>query len=165
MAFKSQKLTAADVHEVTTVKQGVIGSIVTTADGRRYRYAKNGATPLAAGATVVAGAQAAYTSTTSGAHKVAAAFVQTAGTVTAVNAPKYEDGILTIANRKYLTNGVAQNGRISLNDKLDQNVANGVATSLAINQFCGVVASATNPIGTAEVAVPADAYFWAFVTL
>ena len=159
-----QTLTASDIHDVTTVKQGVLGSFATTADGRKYRYAKNGAVALAAGATVIAPTQAAYASTTSAARKVADGVVPTAGTVSASNAPKYEDGVLTIDSAKYLATGVAQDGTISLTDKLDRAVASGATISLAVNQFAGVTASATNPIATAEVAVPANAYFWAFVT-
>lgn len=160
-----QTLTASDIHDVTTVKQGVLGSIATTADGRKYRYAKNGAVALAAGAEVEKSATTAYTSTTSGACKVADGVVPTAGTVSGANAPKYEDGILTIASAKYLATGVAQDGTISLTEKLDRAVASGVATSLAASQYCGVVVkSAGAAIGVAEVAVPANAYFWAFVS-
>lgn len=158
------KLRASDVHEVTTQKQAVIGTTARTADGRLYRYAKNGGAQLAAGATVVAATQAAYTSTASKKLVVGDVTVPTAGTVPAANAPKYEDGVLTINNAKYLVNGVAQNGVISLQDAIDVPANSGATTSLAVNPFCGVTAGGTSPIGTAEVVVPANAYFWAFVS-
>ena len=157
-------LEAQDLHEVTTTKGHVLGSVAVTRDGRQYRYAKNGAVALTAGATVIAPTQAAYASTAKGAHKVAASQIATNGTVTAANAPKYEDGILTVDGAKYLANGVAQDGTIALLDRLDRPVANTTATSLAVNRFCGVTASATSPIATAETAVPANAYFWAYVS-
>ena len=157
-------LEAQDLHEVTTAKGHVLGATAVTKDGRQYRYAKNGAAALAAGDTVVAPTQAAYTSTAKGVQPVAAQQVQTNGTVTGANAPKYEDGILTVGGAKYLASGVALDGTIALIDRLDRQVANTTATSLAVNRFCGVTASATNPIATAETAVPANAYFWAYVS-
>lgn len=165
MALTQNTLRASDIHEVTTNKQGVLGAIGRTADGRVYRYAKNGATALTAGATVAASATTAFASTASAAVKPGATTVPTAGTVTAANAHKYEDGILTVNGAKYLARGVTQNGVISLQDAVDVAMASGATTSLAANQYCGVVASSTNVIGTAEVAVPADSYFWAFVSL
>jgi hypothetical protein len=158
-------LTASEIHEVSTVKQHVLGAVAETRDGRVYRYAKNGGTALAAGATVEASATANYTSTVVGSNKVADGVVRTAGTVTAGNVPKYEDGILTVKGAQHLVNGVAQDGTISLQDKLAVPLANGDATTLKANQFNGVAAGATTPIGAATVAVPANAYFWAFVSL
>lgn len=157
-------LEAQDLHEVTTTKGHTLGATASTMDGRRYRYAKNGAVALAAGDTVIAPTQAAYASTAKGAHPVNTQQLKTNGTVTAANAPKYEDGILTVGGAKYLAGGVAQDGTIALLDRLDRPVANSAATSLAVNQFCGVTQSATNPIATAETAVPANAYFWAYVS-
>ena len=156
-------LEAQDLHEVTTAKGHVLGAVAVTKDGRQYRYAKNGAVALVAGDTVIAPTQAAYTSTAKGAQPVATQQVQTNGTVSGANAPKYEDGILTVGGAKYLASGVALDGTIALIDRLDRPVANTTATSLAVNRFCGVTASATNPIATAETAVPANAYFWAYV--
>ena len=48
-----QTLTANDIHDVTTEKNGILGQTAITADGRKYRYAKNGATALAAGAILI----------------------------------------------------------------------------------------------------------------
>lgn len=157
-------LEAQDIHEVTTAKGHTLGAVAQTMDGRRYRYAKNGAVALAAGATVIAPTQAAYASTAKGNHAVNAQQIKTNGTVASGDTAKYEDGILTVGGAKYLAGGVAQDGTIALLDRLDRPVANTTATSLAVNQFAGVTASATSPIATAETAVPAGAYFWAFVT-
>lgn len=158
------KLRAGDVHEVSTVKQHVLGTIARTVDGRKYRYAKNGAAQLAAGATVEGSKQGAYSSTASRKLTVGDVSVPTAGTVTATNAPKYEDGILTINHAKYLVSGVANDGTITLQDAIDVPASSGVSTSLAVNPYCGVVAGSGTVIGTAEVVVPAHAYFWAFVS-
>ncbi len=157
-----QTLTASDIHDVTTVKNGVLGQIATTKDGRKYRYAKNGATALAAGATVEKSATANVSTTTSRAHKTAEGALAITTAVSAANAPKYEDGVVTVANAKYLVNGV-NSTTVSLNDRLDAPVASGATAVLAASQFCGVVAGSTTVIGTAEIAVPANAYFWAFV--
>lgn len=158
-----QTLSATDIHDVTTDKQGTLGRTAMTEDGRRYRYAKNGAVALTAGATVIAPATTAYASTAKYAYRPNAHQVETAGTV--ATPANYEDGILTINGAGYLASGVTSGGVIGLVDGLDANVASGATTSLAANQFCGVTASATNPIGTAEVAVPAGAYFWARVSM
>lgn len=164
MANVRNVLSASDIHEVTTVKQGVLGQVAETADGRKYRYAKNGAVALAAGAEVEKSATAAATSTTDGKVPVAGANVVVDDAVSAANAPKYEDGILTVASARYLVQGVTSK-TISLHDKVGVAIADGVATSLAANQYCGVVAKALGTgIGFAEVAVPANAYFWAYVS-
>lgn len=162
----TRQINASDIHDVTTDKQAVLGTIARTADGRIYRYAKNGAVALTAGATVDTNATAAYTSTASAAVKPGTSVVTTAGTVSAGNTPLYEDGILTVASAKYLASGVTANGVISLQDGVDVAIASGAATSLAANQYNGVVAHTSGTvIGTAETAVPAGAYFWAFVSL
>lgn len=164
MANVSQTLTATDVHDVTTVKQGVLGQEAHTADGRKYRYAKNGGTALTAGSAIEKSATAAATSTIDGDVPVAGGKVVVDDAVSAANAPKYEDGILTVASAKYLVEGVAGK-TISLAEKASVKMADGAATSLAANQYCGVVVKGTGTeIGTAEVAVPANAYFWAFVS-
>lgn len=166
MAISAEKvLNANDIHDVTTEKNGVLGVIGRTADGRTYRYAKNGATALAAGVAIEKSATTAATSTAAAAVVPGAVTVRTVGTVSAANAPKYEDGILTVASAQYLVNGVT-NDTISLQDGVDVAIASGAATSLAANQYCGVVVKgAGTQIGTTETAVPANSYFWAFVSL
>jgi len=164
MTSVSQTLTATDLHEVTTEKNGVLGRFAHTADGRQYRYAKNGATALAAGAELQASATTALTSTATADVKPGEAIVPTASTPNAATAALYEDGILTVAGAKYLANGITTGGAISLLDKVDVAIPEDTATSLAVNGYAGVVVkSAGTSIGFAEVAVPAGAYFWARV--
>lgn len=152
-------LTASDIHDVTSEKQHVLGAVAQTRDGRLYRYAKNGAAALEAGDKVGPSATTAATSTVDGAVRAAGTFVKVDDAVTSSNAPKYEDGILTVAGARYLVQGV--NGKvISLAERVSTPIADGVATSLAANPFCGVVED-SDGTGTAEVAVPAGAYFWA----
>lgn len=165
MANVRNVLSASDIHEVTTVKQGVLGQVAETADGRKYRYAKNGGVALTAGSAIEKSATSAATSTIDGDVPVAGGKVVVDDAVTAQNAPKYEDGILTVASAKYLVEGVAGK-TISLAEKASSKLADGTATSLAANQYCGVVVKDQGAeVGVAEVAVPANAYFWAFTSL
>ena len=157
-------LTSTDVHDVTTDKQGTLGQMAQTADGRVYRYAKNGATALVSGAKVKTGATIAVALTTKEALQVADSLVPTVETVPDPDA--FEDGLFTVNRAKYLAGGVTKDGTVSLVDKLDAPVAKGATTKLEANKFCGVVVTTgKDEIGVAEVAVPANAYFWAFVPL
>lgn len=158
-------LSATDLHEVTTEKTHVLGATAQTKDGRLYRYAKNGAAALDAGDDIQKSATAAATSTVDGEVPVAGSKVVVDNAVSAANAPKYEDGLLTVAGAQYLVQGVAEK-TISLADKAGVVIADGTATSLAANQYCDVVVHSAGTVhGTAEVDVPAGAYFWAFVSL
>lgn len=163
----SLTLTSNDIHEVTTEKQHTLGAIAQTKDGRLYRYAKNGTSALDAGAEVVASSTSDYSSTASEDIKRSATMVHTAGTVSASNAPKYEDGILVVDGSRYLANGVSRDGTVSLVDRIDTPISESDSVALEANQFCGVGAlgETGDAIGEAEVAVPANAYFWAFISL
>ena len=162
MGSVHQTLTASQLHDVTTDKQGVLGQVARTADGRIYRYAKNGGTALTAGATVEAGGAPAHSSTTTDDGKVGDGVVNLAA---APNNPDvYEDGVAVIASAQYLVNGATKSGVLSLTDHVDTPFAKGAAVKINQNQFCGVKAGTAKVIGTAEVAVPANAYFWAFVS-
>lgn len=162
MGSVHQTLTASQLHDVTTDKQGVLGQVARTADGRIYRYAKNGGTALTAGATVEAGGAPVHSSTTTDAGKVGDGVVNL---VAGPNNPDiYEDGVAVIASAQYLVNGATKSGVLSLTDHVDTPFAEGAVVKINQNQFCGVKAGATKVIGTAEVAVPANAYFWAFVS-
>ena len=159
-------LTSTDIHDVTTDKHGTLGQIAMTSDGRKYRYAKNGATALAAGVGIKKGTVADVTGTTKAAYKPADRLVDAGATVSAANAPKYEDGIAEINKAKYLVGGVSTSGVVSLVEALDAPVAKGAAVKVSANQFSDVVvvANANEAIATTEVAVPANAYFWALVS-
>lgn len=159
-------LTSNDVHEVTTEKAHVLGAVGQTKDGRVYRYAKNGGSARTAGGQIQAASGAAYSSTVVGDYKVADTMLYTAGTVS--NPARFEDGLVTVnGGAKLLANGAVADGTISLNDKLGVPLEDGDSVSLAANPYSGVVAQSgdNDAIGTAEVAVPANAYFWAFVSL
>lgn len=162
MGSVNQTLTATQLHEVTTDKQGVLGQIARTADGRIYRYAKNGGTALAAGATVEAGAAPAHSSTIKDGTKVGDGMLTLAAGPS--NPDVYEDGIALVDKAQYLVDGLTKSGVVSLSDHLDAPFAKDTTVKINQNQFCGVKVGNTKVIGTAEVAVPANAYFWAFVS-
>lgn len=163
MANVNNVLTATDIHDVTTDKQGVIGQYAMTADGRIYRYAKAGAA-LAAGNKLAAPTTAAKTGNTEAAYKPGAQVIETAITATDADLPKYEDGVATINGAEYLVNGITKDGSISLADKLDVAVAKSTSVSVAVNKFNGMTKAASGSyVGVAEVAVPNGSYFWARV--
>jgi len=74
------------------------------------------------------------------------------------------EAIALVDKAQYLVDGLTKSGVVSLSDHLDAPFAKGTAVKINQNQFCDVKAGATKVIGTAEVAVPANAYFWAFVS-
>lgn len=161
MANVNNVLTATDIHDVTTDKQGVIGQYAMTADGRIYRYAKAGAA-LAAGDQLAASTTTAKTGNTKAAYKPGTQVIATAITATDADLPKFEDSVATISGAEYLVNGIAKNGSVSLADKLDVAVANATSVSVAANPFNGMTKAASGSyVGVAEVAVPNGSYFWA----
>ena len=161
MANVQNVLTATDIHDVTTEKNGVLGQTAMTADGRVYRYAKAGGA-LAAGDKVAASATAAKTGTTSAAYNPGAQMVETNITVLdSTNVDKYADSVMTVANAEYLVMGVTKDGKVSLADKLDVAVAKSASVSVAANKFNGLTKASTGAtIGVVEVAVPSGSYFW-----
>ena len=161
MANVNNVLTATDIHDVTTDKQGVIGQYAMTADGRIYRYAKAGAA-LAAGDQLAAPTTTAKAGNTEADYKPGAQVIETAITATDADLPKFEDGVATISGAQYLVNGITKDGSVSLADKLDVAVANATSVNVAVNKFNGVTKAASGAyIGVAEVAVPNGSYFWA----
>ena len=163
MANVNNVLTATDIHDVTTDKQGVIGQYAMTADGRLYRYAKAGAA-LAAGDQLAAPTTTAKTGNTEADCKPGAQVIETAITATDADLPKFEDGVATISGAQYLVNGITKNGSVSLADKLDVAVAKATSVSVAVNKFNGMTKAASGAyVGVAEVAVPNGSYFWARV--
>lgn len=163
MANVNNVLTATDIHDVTTDKQGVIGQYAMTADGRIYRYAKAGAA-LAAGDQLAAPTTAAKTGNTKQAYKPGTQVISTAITATDADLPKFEDSVATISGAQYLVNGITKDGSVSLADKIDVAVANATSVSVAVNKFNGMTkASSGAYIGVAEVTVPNGSYFWARV--
>ena len=160
MANVQNVLTATDIHDVTTEKNGVLGQTAMTADGRVYRYAKAGGA-LAAGDKVAASATTAKTGTASAAYNPGAQMVETNITVADADVDKYADSVMTVANAEYLVMGVTKDGKISLADKLDVAVAKSASVSVAANKFNGLTKASTGAtIGVVEVAVPSGSYFW-----
>jgi len=163
MANVNNVLTATDIHDVTTDKQGVIGQYAMTADGRIYRYAKAGAA-LAAGDKLAAPTTASKTGNTEAAYNPGTQVIATAITATDADLPKFEDSVATISGAEYLVNGITKDGTVSLADKLDVAVAKSTSVSVAVNKFNGMTKSASGSyVGVAEVAVPNGSYFWARV--
>lgn len=160
MANVQNVLTATDIHDVTTEKNGVLGQTAMTADGRVYRYAKAGGA-LAAGDKVAASATTAKTGTSSAAYNPGAQMVETNITVADADVDKYADSVMTVANAEYLVMGVTKDGKVSLADKLDVAVAKSASVSVAANKFNGLTKASTGAtIGVVEVAVPSGSYFW-----
>lgn len=160
MANVQNVLTATDIHDVTTEKNGVLGQTAMTADGRVYRYAKAGGA-LAAGDKVAASATTAKTGTASAAYNPGAQMVETNITVADADVDKYADSVMTVANAEYLVMGVTKDGKISLADKLDVAVTKSASVSVAANKFNGLTKASTGAtIGVVEVAVPSGSYFW-----
>ena len=160
MANVQNVLTATDIHDVTTEKNGVLGQTAMTADGRVYRYAKAGGV-LAAGDKVAASATTAKTGTASAAYNPGAQMVETSITVADADVDKYADSVMTVANAEYLVMGVTKDGKVSLADKLDVAVAKSASVSVAANKFNGLTKASTGAtIGVVEVAVPSGSYFW-----
>lgn len=160
MANVQNVLTATDIHDVTTEKNGVLGQTAMTADGRVYRYAKAGDT-LAAGDKVAASASAKKTGTANAAYKPGTQMIETSITVSDSDVDKYADSVMTVANAEYLVMGVTKDGKISLADKLDVAVTKSASVSVAANQFNSLTKATTGAtIGVVEVAVPAGSYFW-----
>lgn len=160
MANVQNVLTATDIHDVTTEKNGVLGQTAMTADGRVYRYAKAGGA-LAAGDKVAASATTAKTGTASAAYNPGAQMVGTNITVADADVDKYADSVMTVANAEYLVMGVTKDGKVSLADKLDVAVAKSASVSVAANKFNGLTKASTGAtIGVVEVAVPSGSYFW-----
>ena len=160
MANVQNVLTATDIHDVTTEKNGVLGQTAMTADGRVYRYAKAGGV-LAAGDKVAASATTAKNGTANAAYNPGAQIVETSITVSDADVNKYDDSVMTVANAEYLVMGVTKNGKISLADKLDVAVTKSASVKVTANQFNGLTkASSGATIGVVEVAVPSGSYFW-----
>lgn len=160
MANVQNVLTATDIHDVTTEKNGVLGQTAMTADGRVYRYAKAGGA-LAAGDKVAASATAAKSGTASAAYNPGAQMVETNITVSDADVNKYDDSVMTVANAEYLVMGITKNGKISLADKLDVAVTKSAAVKVTANKFNGLTKASTGAtIGVVEVAVPSGSYFW-----
>lgn len=164
-ATTNPTLVGVDLHDVTTDKIHTLGARITTQDGRVYRYAKNASgTALSAGAEVESNVTAA-TALNGGTEGTPAGSRIVATTTTVATPANYEDGTLVVANAKHLVSGVVSAQQVSLVDPLDVAVASGAsAANLVANPFAVKVKGTGSAVATAETAVPAGSYFWAFVS-
>lgn len=164
-ATTNPTLAGVNLHDVTTEKFHTLGAKVTTQDGRVYRYAKNASgTALSAGAELEANVTTA-TALNGGTAGTPAGSRTVATTTTIATPANYEDGTLVASSAKHLVSGVVSAQQVSLVDPLDVAVASGAsAANLYANPLAVKVKSAGATVGTAETAVPAGSYFWAFVS-
>lgn len=155
----SQVLTATQLHEVTEEKQGTLGQVAVTRDGRAYVYAKAGATALVAGAAVKANGTA-PTVTLAAAPKVGDRYLKFATALSEANAKLLEDAVINLAGAQFLATASDKAG-VSLIDAIDINTDSTSATA-TLNAYRDVVARGESGtiIGYPEVAVPAGFYCW-----
>ena len=91
---------AQGLYEVSTTKKECLGALRETEDGRKFRYAKAGASLIPAGATYAAAVDAAFLAQvqTAGSNALGLTVVQVLVGATAVTANLFDDGYL-IVNR------------------------------------------------------------------
>lgn len=178
MSNISQVLSASDITEVTSDKLHALGTVGQTVDGRKFRYAKAGATLLAAGKLAVAAdadANVVNVAVTAAAAIGSKEVKLTAGGAIAADA--YADGFLQVNDatgegHTYRvvgnTAGTAGNSYAVI-VKLAQPiqvalVASTSEVSLYKNELDGLVISATDqadlPVGVPVVAIAASSYGW-----
>lgn len=178
MSNISQALSAADITEVTSEKLHTLGKVGMTADGRKFKYAKAGATLLAAGKLAVAAdadANVVNKAVTAAAAIGSKEVKFTAGG--AVSADAYADGMLQVndaTGEGYTyrivgnTAGTAGNSYAVVVRLAEPIQAALVATtseiSLYKNDFDGLVISAVDqadlPVGVPVVPIAAGSYGW-----
>ena len=165
-----------DVRQTSTTKAQELGTLAMASGGRKYRYAKAGATALDAGKlTVAADVVANHVDI---AAAVAAAIGDTSVSVTlgatAATANQYADGYLVVNDAAgegtaYRIKGHgahAGSGTLVVNlfDPIAVALTTSSVVSLQKNTFDAVVISATDqadlPAGVPNVPVAIGAYFW-----
>lgn len=162
------------IYEESSTQKAPLGTRIAFADGRVFRYAKAGATALAAGKFVKAGALTAQvaksvTTAVSAVPGNKTVTVTTSSAVTTAN-----DGYLVIssstgAGLMYKIDTCAANATTSTSTDfvLYDDVAVALATTSTVDihynpyEQCEVVASATDLVlGVPPIAVTAEYYFW-----
>lgn len=164
-----------DVTETSPAKREAVGALRITADGRKFRYAKAGASALAAGTMGQAPAAVAnHVNLTAPTAAVGDRVLSLTVGATAVAENAYEDGYLQVAE----TNGSGRQYRILSNTACPAGgtviltLAEGLRTaltaaskaSLVPSPWCGVTASANEenlPAGVTPCDVPAGQYYFA----
>lgn len=171
-----RSLTSTDIRTTTTTKTEMIGAVGVTSNGRRYRYAKAGASNLVAGNLLVNADLDTNVTNKTVATTVAAGATQVVVNVSgAVTADAYADGYLTIndATGEGITYQVTGNTAASGSGTIIVNLAEplqvGLTTStseytLVKSPWDSVVISATDQadmaVGVSNTAVTAGSYFW-----
>ena len=164
------------ILETSTTQKEALGTLRILDDGRKFRYAKNGATPLVGGVicqalgTVANHNRIAVATTTAGKSAVTVTLGATAATENL-----YAGGYLQVTAG---ANGIGMQYKIAshpaadasatltvqLDEPLVYALTNGTHTvRLVHNQFTGLVvatAVAQPAVGVTPCPVPANAYFW-----
>lgn len=178
MSNVSQVLSTTNLTEVTSDKQATLGTRGATKDGRRFVYAKAGATTLAPGKLVVAAdadANVVNKAVTADSSIGSKTVKITAGGAVAENA--YADGILQVndatgegTSYRITGNTAGTSGNsyavvVTLDDAIEVALAKTVSeVSLYKADSDGVVISATDQadlaVGVPLVSIPANNYGW-----
>lgn len=176
----SLQLSQQELNVTSTTKLHKLGSVGVTADGRKYRYALNGAVALTAGKTVNAIAKVANhtTQTVNTAAAVGATQVLVTVGATAMTQDQYIDGYLVAKDAAGLGTAyrIAGNSSISaaggsVTVSLQEPIVTALTTSsivsFVLNPWSGVLvapaAAAEVVVGVPQLAVAASTYFWAQV--
>lgn len=167
-------LTSSDIRTTASTQLDTLGAVGATADGRVFRYAKAGASNLAAGKLLVnADLDSNVTNQTVAAAAAIGATSVTMNVGGAVTADAYKDGYLTVndATGEGITYAVDGNTSgsstvvVTLKEPLQVAlVASTSEVTLKKNTWDSVVISATDqadqPVGVSNTAVTAAYYFW-----
>jgi hypothetical protein len=171
------QLSPQEVNATNVNKLARLGSVGQTADGRKYRYAQNGAVALSAGKTVNAIAKVANHTTQTVQAAAAAGSYSVSVTVgaTAMTTEQYTDGYLVVkdvagfgsAYRIASHTTVSASGgvvTVSLQEPLVTALTTSSIVSFVASPWSAVVvapaAAAEVVVGVPQLAVPASAYFW-----
>ena len=164
------------LQETSTVAKEALGTLRITDDGRKFRYAKNGAAALVGGNAVMAPAVVAHHINMAVVANVAAGKTSVTVTLgaTAVTANQYAGGFLQInagagiGHQYKVASHPAHAGTGNLVVTLEEPVTLALASatskaSLIQNPYAAVVVTTganVNVVGVAPYAVPASAFFW-----
>lgn len=173
-----QQISNQAVREVSTTKRGMIGTLAETPDGRKFRYAKIGASP-----TVIANLLVNADQVSEHANKLVDAAVAigerevviaSIGAV-AITADQYLDGWLAVRDntgegRQYRISGhqtadaSAENVRVYLTESIEVALDTTTEVTLQYTNWHKVVISATDqadcPAGIAQAVVAAAGFGW-----
>lgn len=172
----SKTLFSQGIHEISATRKERVGCLRVLEDGRKFRYAKNGALALVAGAPTEAAAAVAFHVNLAVAAAAAVGSLSVTVTLggTAATENQYKDGYLQINDadgegHQYRIAGHPAQATttgdlvVSLKDPIKVALTTSSKASLIYNMFSGVVVStgtAVAPTGIPPVAVTAAYYFW-----